>query len=484
MEALPANVLEADRRATPLATRRARPGRLDASLRRLLAAGDMVAVLISLILAFWLPRHAFSFDRIVWGLAAVPLMLVLFKLYGLYDRDVKRINYSTVDDLPRLFHATVIGGLLVWLYSRYSPLGRMDFIEVLIFGLGVVALVTATRFVLRSVAGRAIGRERALLVGSGKLAEVLVSKLRAHPEYRLDVIGSLAAHGVKPTPESQDLPVLGAADELEPIAAWHGVSRVIVAPREIDERELERLLRHCRALSLKVSVLPKLSDVLGPAVEIDDVEGVTVLGLNPPWLPRSSRALKRIMDLLVAASLLIVSSPLLVLVAIAIKLDSRGPVLFGQERVGRGGRRFRLFKLRSMVSNAEQQQAELLDHSSDPHWLNLEHDPRVTRVGRWLRRWSIDELPQLWNVLRGEMSMVGPRPLIPMEDELVQGWARGRLDLTPGITGYWQVLGRTRIQFEEMVKLDYLYVMNWSLWQDVKLMLKTLPIVLSGRGAN
>jgi len=159
-------------------------------------------------------------------------------------------------------------------------------------------------------------------------------------------------------------------------------------------------------------------------------------------------------------------------------------VLFAQERVGRGGRRFRLFKLRTMTVDAEERRADLVAQSSDPDWLKLDHDPRITRIGRWLRRLSLDELPQLWNVVRGEMSLVGPRPLIPAEDEHVQAWARGRLDLTPGITGYWQVLGRTRIPFEEMVKLDYLYVMNWSLWQDIRLMLRTLPVVIGGRGAN
>jgi exopolysaccharide biosynthesis polyprenyl glycosylphosphotransferase len=262
------------------------------------------------------------------------------------------------------------------------------------------------------------------------------------------------------------------------------VTRVVFSARDIEESELERMLRDCRALSLKVSVLPRLADVLGPAVEIDDVEGVTVLGVNPPWLPRSSRTIKRGMDLLIAAALLILIAPLLGLLAVAIKLDSRGPVFFAQERVGRRGGHFRLFKLRTMSVDAEQRRAELLAQSTDPGWLKLDHDPRVTRIGRWLRRLSLDELPQLLNVVRGEMSLVGPRPLIPAEDEHVQAWARGRLDLTPGITGYWQVLGRTRIPFEEMVKLDYLYVMNWSWWEDVRLMLRTLPIVICGRGAN
>jgi lipopolysaccharide/colanic/teichoic acid biosynthesis glycosyltransferase len=174
----------------------------------------------------------------------------------------------------------------------------------------------------------------------------------------------------------------------------------------------------------------------------------------------------------------------MLLVAIAIKFDSSGPVFFRQVRVGRAGRRFRVVKFRTMLEDAEERRGALLAQSKDPNWLHLESDPRITRLGRLLRLTSLDELPQLWNVLRGEMSMVGPRPLIEAEDERVSGWARGRLDLTPGITGYWQVLGRTRIPFDEMVKLDYLYVMNWSLWGDLRLILRTLPVLLSRRGAN
>jgi exopolysaccharide biosynthesis polyprenyl glycosylphosphotransferase len=441
-------------------------------------------VALALIVALSVPGLPAGGHQILWGVVAVPLMMVLFKLYGLYDRDVKRISYSTVDDLPRLFHATVIGGLILWVYARYSPMRRLDFAEILLFGVNVIVLVTLTRFAIRSTAGRVIGVENALLVGTGQMGQTLVGKLAAHPEYRLNVIGSLSPTEAASETGHSPVPTLGTLEQLEQVADLHDVTRVVFSARDIEESELERMLRDCRALTLKASVLPRLADVLGPAVEVDDVEGVTVLGINPPWLPRSSRMLKRAMDVLIAGPLLILASPLLGLMALAIKLDSRGPVLFAQERVGRAGRHFRLFKLRTMVANAEQRRAELLADSTDPGWLKLERDPRVTRIGWWLRRLSLDELPQLWNVVRGEMSVVGPRPLIPSEDDHVHGWARGRLDLTPGITGYWQVLGRTRIPFEEMVKLDYLYVMNWSLWEDVRLMLRTLPVVLGGRGAN
>ncbi len=215
--------------------------------------------------------------------------MVLFKLYGLYDRDVKRISYSTVDDLPWLFHATVIGGLIVWVYARYSPMHRLDFAEILLFGVNVIVLVTVERFVLRSIAGRVIGVENALLVGTGELGKTLVSKLAAHPEYRLNVIGSLSPAEASAGGTNDHIAALGTLEQLEQVADRHQVTRVVFSARDIEERELERMLRDCRALSLKVSVLPRLADVLGPAVEIDDVEGVTVLGVNPPWLPRSSR---------------------------------------------------------------------------------------------------------------------------------------------------------------------------------------------------
>jgi len=264
----------------------------------------------------------------------------------------------------------------------------------------------------------------------------------------------------------------------------HRIGRVVVADAEVEGERLLGVLRDCKTVSVKVSLLPATFSALGPAGEVDDLQGVTVLGINPSVLSRSSRTAKRCLDLLGAGLLGIISLPLLAVLAVAIKLDSRGPVLFRQERIGRGGTRFRLLKLRTMAADAEGRRGELLVHSKDPGWLHLEHDPRITRVGRLLRLASLDEVPQLWNVLRGDMSLVGPRPLVVEEDGMVDGWARGRLDLTPGITGLWQVLGRTSIPFEEMVKLDYLYVTNWSLWGDIRLMLRTLPVVLRRSGAN
>ncbi|MBV9310945.1 MAG: sugar transferase, partial [Solirubrobacterales bacterium] len=272
--------------------------------------------------------------------------------------------------------------------------------------------------------------------------------------------------------------------DLAEVVGRLGIDRVLVSHNDIDEPQMVAMLHQCRRLGIKMTVVPRLFDALGPAVALDEVEGITVLGINPPVLSRSSRALKRLMDVVGAFFALVLSAPVLLVIVLAIKLDSKGTVLFRQQRIGRGGKRFWLVKFRTMRPDAEAMTAELLSASEDPHWLKLDHDPRVTRVGRKLRMLSLDELPQLWNVLKGEMSLVGPRPLIEREAHQLEEWAWARIDLTPGLTGLWQVLGRTNIPFAEMAKLDYVYVTNWSLWGDIRLLLRTLPVVFSRRGAN
>ena len=194
--------------------------------------------------------------------------------------------------------------------------------------------------------------------------------------------------------------------------------------------------------------------------------------------------MKRCFDLVASTALIVLLAPVMLVATIAIKLDSPGPALFKQRRIGKAGRPFTLIKLRTMVQGAEHGRDALMAESRDRDWLDLDHDPRITRVGRLLRVTSLDEVPQLWNVLRGEMSLVGPRPLPEEEDRKIRGWMRGRHDLTPGMTGMWQVLGRSSIPLVEMVKLDYLYVTNWSLWTDIRLLLRTAPVIARRRGAN
>jgi exopolysaccharide biosynthesis polyprenyl glycosylphosphotransferase len=234
---------------------------------------------------------------------------------------------------------------------------------------------------------------------------------------------------------------------------------------------------------VRVSILPRLLEVVGSTVEFDDLHGVTVMGVKRFELTRSSATVKRAFDLVWTSIGLLAVAPLMIVAAVAIKLDSPGPVFFRQQRVGRFGKRFHILKFRTMVQDAEALKESLRERNeAQGGMFKIADDPRVTRVGRFLRKTSLDELPQLLNILKGQMSLVGPRPLVIEEDMRVQGWHRRRLELTPGMTGPWQILGPTRVPLREMVALDYLYVANWSLWSDMKILLRTVSYVIRCRG--
>jgi exopolysaccharide biosynthesis polyprenyl glycosylphosphotransferase len=457
-------------------------GPRDAAVRRLLALADLAGTLIALAVATSAVSH--HPRELLWALPLLPFWIVIFKAYGLYDRDTKRISHATVDDLPWILHGVLLGSLLMLVYFRLTPASSFDLSDLAVFAVAATLSVAILRALARRLGVTLLGPERLLLVGDGAQIATLARKLGAHPEYGVRVIGLItrSTEAVR----QPDLPVLGSICDLDlkRLVADHRVERLVVAHEDFEEGALFDLLHRCRELNVKVSVLPQLFDALGPSVGLDDVEGVTVLGVNPPVLPRSSRLLKRSIDLVGSAILLVLTAPLQLAIAVAVKLDTPGPVFFRQVRIGRCGKRFRLAKFRTMAIDAEERRAALLATSKDSDWLLVDEDPRITRVGHFLRVSSLDELPQLWNVLKGEMSLVGPRPIIEDEDRRLEGWRRSRIDLTPGVTGLWQVLGRTNISFEEMVKLDYLYVTNWSLWTDLRLVLRTLPAVLLRKGVN
>jgi exopolysaccharide biosynthesis polyprenyl glycosylphosphotransferase len=265
------------------------------------------------------------------------------------------------------------------------------------------------------------------------------------------------------------------------------VERVIIAfSNDSHERTLE-LIRSLKDLDVQIDIVPRLFELVSPGVGVHTVEGLPLVGLPPLRLARSSRLLKRATDLAIALSALVLLAPFLALIALLIKRGSPGPVFFRQVRMGCGDKTFRIYKFRTMVVDADERKGEYVhmnkyaENGGDGRMFKIADDPRVTRIGRFLRRYSLDELPQLINVVKGEMSLVGPRPLILEEDQHVAEWGRNRLNLKPGITGPWQVLGRNEIPFDEMLKLDYLYVTNWSLWRDLRLMLQTVPAALTRR---
>jgi len=228
-------------------------------------------------------------------------------------------------------------------------------------------------------------------------------------------------------------------------------------------------------------VLPRMLEVIGTSVVFDDLGGQVLLGVRGFGLSPSSRVLKRTFDLTVGSVVLVALSPLLLAIALGIRLSSSGSVLFRQTRVGRNGREFQMLKFRTMVADADERKHELGDLNEAAPMFKIPDDPRTTRIGRFLRRRSLDELPQLINVLRGDMSLVGPRPLITEEDALFSGWQRRRYHVAPGVTGPWQILGSSRVPMSDMVTIDYLYCANWSLWLDAKILARTVPYVLSRR---
>jgi exopolysaccharide biosynthesis polyprenyl glycosylphosphotransferase len=291
--------------------------------------------------------------------------------------------------------------------------------------------------------------------------------------------GRVNAAVVAAVPVDDDLTNSVALGEL---ILRHEVHRVVIAPAAAQGNETLDLIRMAKHAGVRVSVLPRLLEVVGSSVEFDHLDGLTMLGVRRFGLSRSSHILKRAFDLAGSGVAIVLSAPAILAIAIAIRLESGESVFFRQTRVGKGGRPFEMLKFRSMVHDAEERKDTLRSLNEAEGLFKIADDPRITRVGRFLRRTSLDELPQLLNVWRGEMSLVGPRPLVVDEDEKVRGLDRHRLHLTPGMTGHWQILGSARIPMQEMVGIDYLYVANWSLWTDVKILMRTIPYVLASRG--
>ena len=277
---------------------------------------------------------------------------------------------------------------------------------------------------------------------------------------------------------------LGRLEDLPEVLEAERVERVIVAPSHEGGDDVVDIVRMATASGVRVTVLPRLLEVLGTSVEFDDLGGRVLLGVRGFGLSSSSRILKRTFDLIVTVAIIVVLAPLLLLIAAAIRLGSPGPVLFRQTRVGRHGNEFEVLKFRTMEQDADARKHELFERNEAAPLFKIADDPRTTPIGRLLRRRSLDELPQLFNVLKGDMSLVGPRPLIIEEDRLFSGWQRRRYLVAPGVTGPWQILGSSRVPVSDMVTIDYLYCANWSLWLDAKILARTIPYVLSRRSGE
>ncbi|MDX6511627.1 MAG: hypothetical protein QOE36_1131 [Gaiellaceae bacterium] len=437
-----------------------------------------------------LPDHLHRPAEYAIALMTLPVWIVAARLYGLYKHDEVRTDHSTTDELVSVFHLVTVGcwGLAAagWVTGAVRP----DFGKLLLFWSSAIALITLLRVGARAFCRRRPEYEQVtLIVGAGDVGQRLARKILQHPEYGLNLLGFLDSSPKERLDDLADLCILGPISSLPEVIRLHDVERVVFAFSNESDEELLDLIRVIGDYDVQIDVVPRVFELVSPGVSIHTIEGLPMIGLPSFSLPRVSRATKRLLDVVVSVLALLLLTPLFAVAAAAIKLTSSGPVFFRQQRVGLHRQTFRIFKFRTMYEDAEERKAALVAANmharlgGDPRMFKLPDDPRVTPVGRLLRRYSLDEVPQLVNVLLGQMSLVGPRPLILDEDRHVVDWAQRRLYVKPGITGLWQVLGRSEIAFGEMTRLDSLYVANWSVWGDLLLMLRTIPVVFRGQSA-
>jgi exopolysaccharide biosynthesis polyprenyl glycosylphosphotransferase len=457
----------------------------DRILRRSLALSDVAATVLAVM---------FVINPAVWGpgisprvtdVLLVPFVLFAAKAIGLYDRDQDVLRKTTLDEVPSLIYFSVLYALAVWLAEDVLFHGWLTRPQVFALALTTFILTAVGRALTRAVVTNVTPHQRCLIVGHPVDTDRIVNKLEMTPGVNAVIVGRAALEfSDRATAQHAGNGLLRNGHDLARLIVANDVERVIIAPDSHDEEEILDVIRLIKALGIKVSVLPRLLEVVGSSSTFEDVDGITLLGVRQYGVfSKSSATLKRTMDIVGAGLGLIVLAPLLLVLALAIKLDSRGPVFFRQRRIGRQGELFLMLKFRSMVKDADAIKGQLRDQNEVRGGLfKITDDPRITRVGGFLRRTSLDELPQLLNVLGGSMSLVGPRPLVQDEDALIEGWQRRRLAVKPGMTGMWQIFGSSRIPMDEMVKIDYLYGANWSIWLDLKILLRTVPYVLRRRG--
>jgi exopolysaccharide biosynthesis polyprenyl glycosylphosphotransferase len=452
-------------------------------LRRLLASGDWLAMVAALCIATMATSSA-NIATLFWAVLFSPIWVLIVKLHGLYDHDHRRIRHSTLDELPALVSASALGTLALDGLLALTPAGALTPSTAILVGLLVFAgsflARAAVRFSWQRLTGVAVG----LVIGPSDVAERVARRIATHPEARLRLAGFLGPASSKPETAAA-LPRLGSIEDIAEVAQEQGVERVIVAEQqEMGEVAAERLIEECKAAGLGLTFLPRHYGLLGPGIELNRLAELPVLDFRFSDPPRSTIAMKRAMDVVVSALALIVLSPLLAAISVLILVDTGRPVLFRQRRAGKDGDPFTMIKFRTMDADAEQRLGELVDLAKlDQPSFKIQDDPRVTRTGRFLRRTSLDELPQLLNVLAGSMSLVGPRPEEEAIVALYDDRQRMRLGVKPGVTGPMQVYGRSDLTFEERLAMERDYLDNLSLVTDLAILMRTPGAIVRGEGA-
>jgi exopolysaccharide biosynthesis polyprenyl glycosylphosphotransferase len=458
---------------------------------------DVLLINLALPIAYWL-RYDLQLFRGVDPANNVPysvylpmaglltvVMILTCRHEGAYDmrrsRSLSRELYGVINATTTAIMLLVV---LVFFYRRlfYS---RVIFVYA---GLMIICFLGAARIARHSTlarmrqAGR--GVERVLIVGSGEVGRAVMRNIIAQPELGYRVIGFLDDDPAKASTDIGPIRALGPIEDIPQIIKNNVIDVVMITLPWQYHRKIIRLVGEAERAGVRAAVVPDLFQLSLGGIEIEDINGIPLISIKQSTLTGMNQVIKRVFDLCLAVPAVVLLAPVWPLVALAIRLDSPGPILFRQVRVGRHGRDFTFFKFRSMRLDAEAHLDDLrtLNEASGPLF-KIRNDPRLTRVGRFIRRTSLDELPQFINVLRGDMSLVGPRPGLPCEVAQYQEWQRKRLEIQPGLTGLWQVSGRSDLTFDEMVMLDIYYGENWTLGTDVQILVRTIPQIMFGDGA-
>jgi exopolysaccharide biosynthesis polyprenyl glycosylphosphotransferase len=457
-------------------------------LRRLLIASDVVAIVVGMVLATVLQQLLQPVERDVLideALLAVVIVPIWILMMGANHLFLARAICRFGEELRHLLTANLMAvGFLVAVsfVADYNLLSRL---WVGLLFVCVTASLVTSRLIARRVFNnlRRDGRisRPVIIVGTGTDAISLLHATQRRPDLGYEVLGFTGDH----TGERSGVEVLGSVEDTLEVVRETGATGAILSVGSLDPAVVNRLTRTLTDEGCHVTLSSSLHDIDISRTRSQAIDGRLMIYVEPTNRSRTHLLLKRGFDVTVAGLVLVLTLPIVAIAAAAIKLDSRGPVLFKQMRVGKDGELFEMLKLRSMCTGAEAMQAELagLNERSGPLF-KLSSDPRITRVGRFIRKTSIDELPQLWNVIRGDMSIVGPRPALPAESEQWSPELRARVRVLPGITGMWQVSGRSEADFEIYRRLDLYYVDNWSLTHDIKIVLKTVFVVIAGHGAH
>ncbi len=419
------------------------------------------------------------------GFSTVAVLLVAFRFSHVYPYQPGR---AWLSETWRVATASTAGMMIIIVASlAFQPMlySRLIFLYTAVLVtiyLGISRLVILWgRNYLRAYD---IGVQRVLLVGAGNVGRMVMRTVAARPDYGLKLVGFLDDHPAKVATDIGRFKALGPVEAAGEVIRTQRIDRVIICLPWQTHGTIQRLLRECDQMKVAAYAVPDLFHLTKNQMKVEELNGIPLLSTRELSIRGWNAVVKRGFDIVVGLLMAVVAFVPALLIALAVRLDTPGPILYQQVRVGKNGRPFRCYKFRSMVNNADllREQVALLNESSGPLF-KMRNDPRLTRVGRFIRRYSLDELPQLANVLHGEMSLIGPRPNLPSEVEQYQDWMTKRLSVCPGLTGLWQVSGRSNLTFEEMVLLDIYYVENWSMGLDLNILLRSVPAVVQARGA-